>query len=98
MKAISLPRISTGPFSFGDTQGDRLSISFEVFIRRVNPRYRLYPYLEQLAGLLQRVADGELSRLMIFAPPRHGKSELVSRLFAAYYLYRHPARWIGLTS
>lgn len=98
MIAIPTPRISTGPFSFGDTQGDRSLVSFEVFIRRVSPRYRLYPYLEQLAELLQRVADGELSRLMIFAPPRHGKSELVSRLFAAYYLYRHPARWVGLTS
>lgn len=98
MIAIPTPRIDTGPFVFGDSRGDKVSISFETFISRVNPRYRLYPYLEQLAGLLQRVADDELTRLMIFAPPRHGKSELVSRLFAAYYLYRHPARWIGLTS
>lgn len=35
---------------------------------------------------------------MIFWPPRHGKSELISRLFSAYYLYRHPQRWVGLTS
>lgn len=31
-------------------------------------------------------------------PPRHGKSEEVSRLFTAYYLYRHPERWVGVTS
>ena len=31
-------------------------------------------------------------------PPRHGKSELVSRLFAAYYCYRHPDKWVGVNS
>lgn len=35
---------------------------------------------------------------MVFMPPRHGKSELVSRLFSAYYLYRHPERWVGINS
>ncbi len=48
--------------------------------------------------MLQRVADGEIKRLLIFMPPRHGKSEEVSRLFSAYYLYRHPDRWVGLNS
>lgn len=48
--------------------------------------------------MLQRVADGELRRVMVFMPPRHGKSELVSRLFSAYYLYRHPERFVGVTS
>jgi predicted phage terminase large subunit-like protein len=51
-----------------------------------------------LADALQRVADGDLSRLMVFMPPRHGKSELVSRLFPAYYLYRHPERWAAISS
>lgn len=35
---------------------------------------------------------------MVFMPPRHFKSEIVSRLFSAYYLYRHPDRWVALTS
>lgn len=35
---------------------------------------------------------------MVFEPPRHGKSEEVSRLFSAYYLYRHPDRWVGVNS
>ena len=29
---------------------------------------------------LEELANGRLDRLMIFAPPRHGKSEMVSRL------------------
>jgi predicted phage terminase large subunit-like protein len=48
--------------------------------------------------VLQRVADGELKRVMVFMPPRHGKSELVSRLFSAYYLYRHPEQFVGISS
>lgn len=35
---------------------------------------------------------------MIFAPPRHGKSELLSRLFSAYYLSLFPGRWVGINS
>lgn len=35
---------------------------------------------------------------MIFAPPRHGKSELLSRLFSAYYLSLFPERWVGINS
>lgn len=35
---------------------------------------------------------------MVFEPPRHGKSELVSRLFSAYFLYLYPHRFVGLSS
>lgn len=35
---------------------------------------------------------------MVFMPPRHGKSETISRLFSAYYLYCYPDRWVGVNS
>lgn len=35
---------------------------------------------------------------MVFMPPRHGKSEQVSRLFPAYLTYRQPDRWVALAS
>ncbi len=35
---------------------------------------------------------------MVFMPPRHGKSEIVSRWFPAYLLYRYPEKWVALTS
>jgi predicted phage terminase large subunit-like protein len=35
---------------------------------------------------------------MCFMPPRHGKSEQISRLFSAYYLYRHPGLEVALTT
>lgn len=72
--------------------------SFRDFVSTVNPRYRWYKHCEVLADVLQRVADGKIKRLMVFEPPRHGKSETVSRLFSAYFLYRYPERWVGLSS
>lgn len=75
-----------------------LWLSFAEFIGLVNPKYKWSIMSERLVALLQRVADGELKRLMVFIPPRHGKSELISRLFSAYYLYRHPDKWVGINS
>lgn len=77
---------------------DRPLLSFREFVAVANPRYRWYPHCIRIADVLQRVADGELKRVMIFAPPRHGKSELVSRLFSAYLLYRYPWKWVGINS
>jgi hypothetical protein len=73
-------------------------LTFRAFVDLVNPRYVWYRHCVVLADVLQRVADGELKRVMVFMPPRHGKSELVSRLFSAYYLYRHPEQFVGINS
>ena len=72
--------------------------SFMHFIRQVNPRYHFYPHVQRLLRVLDRVLDGSINRLMVFMPPRHFKSETISRLFSAYYLLRYPYRWVGLSS
>lgn len=72
--------------------------TFREFVSRVNPRYAWHRHCVELADVLQQVADGTITRLMVFLPPRHSKSETVSRLFSAYYLARFPDRWVGLTS
>lgn len=73
-------------------------MTFRQFIAKVNAKFKFYVHVEKLIAVLQRVADGEISRLMVFMPPRHGKSETISRLFAAYCLYRYPERWVAITS
>jgi predicted phage terminase large subunit-like protein len=72
--------------------------TFREFIRVCNPLYQFYPYIDRLIDVLERVATGEIKRLMIFMPPRHGKSEAISRLFSAYYLLRFPERFVGINS
>ena len=56
------------------------------------PRYETGRHHELIASKLEAVERGELSRLMIFMPPRHGKSELVSRRFPPWFLGRNPER------
>ena len=91
----------TRPFDFSRRSpalGKKQQLSFREFIRGVNPRYQFYPHVDKLIDVLERVAADELKRLMIFMPPRHGKSEVVSRLFIAYYLYLYPERFVGINS
>lgn len=55
-------------------------------------------HLGLLCSKLEAVERGEIRRLMVFMPPRHGKSEVVSKKFPAWYLGRNPDREIILTS
>ena len=43
-----------------------------------------------IAEKLERVARGELKRLIVNMPPRHSKSELASYLMPAWFLGRNP--------
>lgn len=72
--------------------------TFRDYVSRISPRYRWYRHCEVLADVLQKVADGKIKRLLVFTPPRHGKSETISRLFTSYFLHRYPDRWVGLSS
>ena len=47
-----------------------------------------------IAERLEAVARGEIKRLRIHMPPRHGKSELASKRFPAWFMGRHPRRHI----
>lgn len=75
------------------------AVGFREFIDEVfEPSFDWYWYTKVIAARLEEVVEGRRDRLMVFLPRRHGKSELVSRLLPAYYLYRHPHRTVGLTS
>lgn len=64
------------------------------FTLYTNPLYETGWFNELLSAELdQFLADveaGKMPRLMIFAPPRSGKSEKASRRFPAYVLGKHP--------
>lgn len=60
------------------------------FTRYTWPGYLTNWHHKVLAEKLTRVANGELKRLMVFMPPRHGKSELVSVRFPAFLLGLNP--------
>ena len=60
--------------------------------------WRTPPHLALIDGLLTDIAAGCRRRLLLFAPPRHGKSVLTSHYFPAWFLLTHPARRVILTS
>lgn len=52
------------------------------------------PFPRVLSRTLMEVDSGKHKRLIINVPPRHGKSELTSRIFIPWYLGRHPTRHV----
>ena len=62
------------------------------------PTYECPPHLELLASKLEKVVAGEIKRLMVFMPPRHGKSNLSSEIFPAWYLGHKPKHQVMFTT
>jgi predicted phage terminase large subunit-like protein len=80
---------------------DRLTLrpaDFPEFVGEAMPSFEWYPAQRLIADALDAVANDQLRRLMIFMPPQEGKTELVSKLFPAYYLQCWPNRWVGVGS
>lgn len=74
---------------------ERARRSFEHFVRAtVHHDYEMgwvhQEICKELEQFLADVAARKSPRLMLFAPPRHGKTELASRRFPAYSLGRYP--------
>ena len=60
--------------------------SLVAFTRYTFPAYKPAAHHELVAEKLEAVARGEIRRLLIEMPPRHGKSELASRRFPAWFM------------
>jgi predicted phage terminase large subunit-like protein len=56
------------------------------------PKYKAAPHHKIIAEHLEAVVRNDINRLMIFAPPRHGKSELASVRLPAWYIGLYPHR------
>ena len=72
--------------------------SLLAFTQRTYPQYQAEAVHELIARHLDGVVGGEIDRLMIFAPPQHGKSELVSVRLPAFWLGFHPNRPVAIAS
>lgn len=75
---------------------DRLAArrSLISFTEYTFPQYRTASHHALIAEKLEAVERGEVDRLMIFMPPRHGKSELATKRFPAFALGKDPTRQI----
>ena len=60
------------------------------YVRHTFPMYDPAPHLQEIAEHLEAVERGEIDRLIIIEPPRHGKSLLTSQRFPAWYMAKNP--------
>jgi predicted phage terminase large subunit-like protein len=81
-EARALARQTPASFAYVTTQG----------------RWLPFKHLLEIDRALVKVATREITRLIVQAPVRHGKSELASRYFPAWYLGRHPDHQVMLAS
>lgn len=66
----------------------------QAFTEATHPAYVAADHHRRICESLEAVARGDIKRLMVFMPPRHGKSELASRRFPAWYLGNNPGNQI----
>lgn len=64
--------------------------SFSHFLGYSNPRYELEWFHKMIADYCQMLLEGKIKNLMVFMPPQHGKSEIISRNFPAWAFGRDP--------
>lgn len=67
------------------------SPDFRAWLRTVSPNMNWHwRHVQHVCDQLDRFTRGEIKRLMLFLPPRHGKSELVTVRYAAWRIKRDP--------
>jgi len=74
------------------------STNFMHFVKKVWPHFIEGAHHKRMARAFERVARGELKRLIINMPPRHTKSEFASYLLPAWFLGNYPGKKVIQTS
>lgn len=73
-----------------EIRAERARRSLAAFTSFTNADYIHAEHQRKLDTYLEATERGEIDRLMVFMPPRHGKSEKTTKRFPAWYLGRNP--------
>jgi predicted phage terminase large subunit-like protein len=68
------------------------------FCKKMQPDYKVGKHHRILANELMAIANGEKDRVCVNIPPRHGKSQLVSIYFPAWFLGKCPDKKVLMVS
>lgn len=75
----------------------RTEESFESWLYRTSPQYRWdLPHLVYMRPYLEHILKGERLKLLVLAPPQHGKSTHNTIHFGAAYIDKNPSKNIIL--
>jgi len=69
-----------------------------AFCQHMQPDYKVGKHHRILADMLMDIEQGKKDRICVNIPPRHGKSQLVSIMFPAWYLGRNPGKKVMMVS
>ena len=70
---------------------EQMARSFLVdFVEYNNPSYTTMWFHERICNELDSILRGDLQKLMVFMPPQHGKSTIISENFPAFALGQNP--------
>ena len=99
--SVSMQRDQSAPSSFtadhrtdGPPKGGTpdAPADFPAWLKLISPGMRWdWRYQQLIYEKLEAVTRGTCKRLMLFLPPRHGKSELVTVRYTAYRLQQDPS-------
>lgn len=93
-----MPRVTPAEAAQELLKRRRARLTLLPFTNFTFPQYVAEPVHALIAGALDRMVAGEIKRLMIFAPPQSGKSELASVRLPAFWLGQRPDDPIILAS
>jgi predicted phage terminase large subunit-like protein len=69
-----------------------------AFCRRMDPNYKVGRHHRLLADQLMALESGAKDRVSVNMPPRHGKSQLVSIYYPAWFIGRNPGKKVMMVS
>jgi len=69
-----------------------------AFCKRVDPNYKVGRHHRLLADQLMALESGTKDRVAVNMPPRHGKSQLVSVYYPAWFIGRNPTKKVMMVS
>lgn len=84
--------------NLGELEAELARRHLADFVRYTKKDYQFNWHHETICNAVDKFARGEIKKLLIFAPPQHGKSELTTRRLPAYLLGKNPALKIAIVS
>ena len=79
-------------------QAQRCQDDLIEFCKHMQPDYKVGKHHRILADLLMDIAAGNKDRVCVNMPPRHGKSQLVSIYFPAWFIGKYPNKKVLMVS
>jgi len=80
------------------TENTRAYDDLIEFCKLMQPDYIVGKHHRILADMLMSIERGEKDRICVNIPPRHGKSQLVSIFYPAWFLGRNPTKKVMMVS